>query len=199
MATIFMVRHASHALLDRVLTGRHIDIGLDEKGWREAEALSQTLVPQSITHIHSSPRRRARQTACAVGRRLGLSIEIVPALDEVDFGHWAGRAFTDLKADPLWVRWNSDRSGVRAPAGECILEVLSRVTDHLSMVSEFYPGARVVMVTHAEVIRALVLSRAGLPLGAWRAVDVPPASIRRICVHAQDGRLSELYEDADVT
>jgi broad specificity phosphatase PhoE len=71
-----------------------------------------------------------------------------------------------------------------------------RVMDHLLLFSKSYPDARVVMVTHAEVIRALVLSRAGLPLSAWRAVDVPPASITRFGVHAHDGRPSE---EADVT
>jgi broad specificity phosphatase PhoE len=199
MATVFMVRHASHALLDRVLTGRHIDIALDETGWLEAEVLSQTLETQLITHIHSSPRRRAQQTASALGRRLGLQIEIAPSLDEVDFGHWAGRAFADLDADPSWVRWNSERSGVRAPAGECMTDVVLRVMDHLSMFSKSHPDARVVMVTHAEVIRALVLMRMGLPLSAWRDIDVPPASVTRFCVHSRDGRLSDLWKEAGVT
>ena len=89
MATVFMVRHASHALLDRVLRA-----GTSILRWMKvaAEGVSQTLETQLITHIHSSPRRRAQQTASALGRRLGLQIEIAPWLDEV-VGHWAGRAF----------------------------------------------------------------------------------------------------------
>jgi probable phosphoglycerate mutase len=199
MATVFMVRHASHALLNRVLAGRHIDVSLDETGMREAEALSKTLETQAITHIHSSPRRRAQQTASAIGRRLDLPIEMNPALDEVDFGHWAGRAYADLDGDPLWLRWNSERVGVRAPGGECMTEVLSRLMDHISTFSKSYPGARVVMVTHAEVIRALILMWLGLPLSAWRGVDVPPASITRFCLHSHDGRPSDLYEEAGAT
>lgn len=199
MATVFMVRHASHSLLDRVLAGRQIDIGLDETGWLEAEALAQTLETQTITHIHSSPRRRAQQTACAVGQRLGLAVETAPALDEVDFGLWAGRAFADLDRDSLWVRWNSERSTVRAPSGECMSEVLLRVMDHLATFSRSHPDARAVMVTHAEVIRALVLKRSGLPLSAWRGVDVPPASITPLCVHSRNGGLSDFQKEADVT
>jgi hypothetical protein len=41
--------------------------------------------------------------------------------------------------------------------------------------------------------------RMGLPLSAWRDIDVPPASVTRFCVHSRDGRLSDLCEEAGVT
>jgi broad specificity phosphatase PhoE len=187
MATIFMVRHASHSLLNRVLAGRQVDVPLSAAGWQEAEALAETVSTSAITHIHSSPRRRAYETARALGRRLKLPIDIVPALDEVDFGEWAGRSFTDLDGDALWARWNNERSGVRAPGGERMEDVLSRVMEHLWIFSKAHPDGRVLMVTHAEVIRALILTRMGLPLNGWQSVDVAPASITRFCLRSQHG------------
>jgi broad specificity phosphatase PhoE len=195
MATIFMVRHASHALLDRVLAGREVDVPLNETGWHEAEALAETVSAFAITHVQSSPRRRAYETAGALGRRLGLPIDIVPALDEVDFGAWAGRSFADLNGDVLWATWNSVRSGVRAPGGECIEEVLARVMEHLTRFSEANADARVLMVTHAEIIRALVLMRQGLPLRDWRSVDVAPASVTWFSVRSKQGRWCDFDEE----
>src|SRR5674536_205599 len=38
----------------------------------------------------ASPMVRAKETAAAVGRRLGLPVEVEPAFAECDFGEWEG-------------------------------------------------------------------------------------------------------------
>ena len=53
----------------RILIIRHGDPdysidSLTEKGWREAELLSERLVKEGITDIFVSPLGRARDTAC---------------------------------------------------------------------------------------------------------------------------------------
>lgn len=180
MTTFLLVRHAVHSLLESTLAGRSLDISLNSEGARQAETVADVLREIRVTRIQSSPRRRALETAVPVSRRLGLPIETQTALDEVNFGTWSGRTFHELRADPLWNQWNAERANVRAPGGgETMREVLARVGNHLHSVAEEHPDEIVVMVTHAEVIRSIVLSDFGFSLSDWQRVNVAPASITR--------------------
>lgn len=174
-----LARHGSHDVLDRVLVGRMTGVGLNAKGREEAVSVAERAQRLGVTQIQSSPQRRAIETAACVSERLGLSVEVCPALDEVDFGVWTGRTFDELSCDHRWRRWNESRCVARAPAGESMREVQVRVLAHLAKASAI-PQRRILMVTHAEVIRAAALSMMTLSLDAWQRIDVPPGSITRI-------------------
>src|SRR3546814_17981479 len=88
----------------------------------------------------------------------GSDPEIIPALDEIDFGEWSGRAFESLKDLDDWRRWNETRGQSRPPGGERIIEVQSRIADHFDEMRRTMPEGTVVMVSHADVIRAAVRS-----------------------------------------
>src|SRR4051812_49318409 len=103
---IYLVRHASHSLLGRVLCGRSVDIGLDAAGTRQARTLADHFASEPIDLIQCSPRRRARETAEEIGAAVGRRPEIAPALDEHDPGEWAGLTFEALAPDPRWQAWN---------------------------------------------------------------------------------------------
>jgi broad specificity phosphatase PhoE len=101
---------------------------------------------------------------------------------EVDFGSWTGQPFRDLEPNPSWRRWNDARAQGMAPEGERMADVQARIVAHLLDMHERQPRARIVMVSHAEIIRAAVLHVLSMSLDAWRAVDVGPASITAIQV-----------------
>src|SRR3954452_10074827 len=128
---IYLVRHASHPLLGRVLCGRSVDIGLGAEGRRQARALADRLASERIDLIQCSPRRRARETAEEIGVAIGRLPEIAPALDEHDPGEWAGLTFDALTRDPRWQTWNEHRGSARPPQGESMREVQQRVLDHI--------------------------------------------------------------------
>jgi broad specificity phosphatase PhoE len=182
MTICFLVRHAAHDLLGRVLVGRQDGVPLGEAGYAQTAALVQRLAPHRLTHIQSSPRDRALQTAAPLARRCGLVVEVCDALDEVDFGSWTGQPFRDLEPNPSWRRWNDARAQGMAPDGERMADVQARIVAHLLDMHERQPRARIVMVSHAEIIRAAVLHVLSMPLDAWRVVDVGPASITAIQV-----------------
>jgi broad specificity phosphatase PhoE len=175
-----LVRHAAHDLLDRVLVGRMGGVSLGETGRQQAADLARWLARLSLTSVQSSPRPRATQTAAPIAQRANLPIEISAALDEVDFGLWTGRAFEELAEDPRWVEWNRARGRARAPGGESMVEAQARVVAHLRDVHAANSSGRVVMVTHAEIIRCAVLHCLSLPLDEWSRIDVPPASVTKL-------------------
>ena len=190
-AEIWLVRHASHSALGEVLTGRAACPGLSELGFAEAAALARRLQGTNVARIEASPRLRTRQTAAVIADALQLAVDVVPALDEVDFGVWNGARFADLASDPAWQRWNAVRSTERPPRGEAITDVRRRVLGHLLASAQSNVGLTV-MVTHAEIIRTVLLAAKGLGADDWAQITVMPASLTRVTVAAGNVSLASM-------
>jgi broad specificity phosphatase PhoE len=145
--------------------------------------------------IHTSPRNRTRETADAIGDACGVRNEVVPDLDEIDFGaEWCGRSFDELGADPAWRRWNENRAGAHTPAGESLATVRDRVAQHMRRAAADHPGAAVVLVSHADVIKTAITHHLGLPLATIDRLEVAPASISTLVVGAWGAKLLGLNE-----
>ncbi|MCK1360916.1 histidine phosphatase family protein [Bradyrhizobium sp. 199] len=173
---IHLVRHGHHALLGRMLCGRMKGVELDELGNNEIARCAETITP-SPTLIQSSPQRRCMQSACILAAYFQLPVEIVPALDELDYGEWTGRSFEDLGGDPRWSRWNRRRSTSRPPGGESMRALQKRVVGHLEQLRSDRDGETVIAVSHAEPIRAALLHYSRRQLDDFLSIEIDPASI----------------------
>ena len=193
--TIHLVRHAMHDALDRVLVGRLPGTALSTAGRAQSARLAARLAELAIAQVQSSPQTRALQTARAIAWGTGARLSVVPALDEIDFGEWTGRTFDSLAADPAWERWNAVRSQARPPAGESMREAQERVWRHLCATERAYPESSLVMVTHAEIIRAVVLGCRGLPLDRWSEIDITPGSVTTLSIRSGRPQLAALESE----
>jgi ribonuclease H / adenosylcobalamin/alpha-ribazole phosphatase len=172
--TILLARHGTHAEVGHVLSGRS-EIALNDRGHAEAAALAGMLEGREIASIHSSPRRRTLDTAAPIAVRLQLPIVTAPALDEIDFGAFAGRRFADLDGDPAWTVWNSARAHARCPGGETMGEAVGRAADYLfGQPPAAYP---LLAVTHCDIIRGLVASIVDGDLGSLLSLGCDPGSL----------------------
>lgn len=176
-----LVRHASFDYGKAHLAGRS-EWPLSRAGRSEAAGLID-LLPYSARVVQSSPRRRAIETIVPYAASIGRSIQAFDDLDEIDYGAWTGMSFDDLARDPLWSRWNAARAETTPPGGESMRAAQARIVRHLTGLPNRFHGT-VVIVTHAELIRAAILHCRGLPLGAWSSVDVPLASVTTIRIAA---------------
>lgn len=194
-AQILLIRHAAHAHLGHTLTGRLPNVPLSTVGRDQARALSAHLAAEPISAIHSSPLLRAHETAAIIadGRR-GDAVQTVGALDEIDFGEWEGRAFAELADDPRWTEWNSSRDVATTPGGETMGGAQERAWSHIAATTRDHPGQTVVMVSHCDVIRAIVARVLGLPLGRLLQFEIGPASVSRIEAGQWGARLLSLNE-----
>jgi probable phosphoglycerate mutase len=191
-ATILLIRHAAHGHLGAILSGRMGGIPLSEEGQAQAKRLRAMLQADALDHVQSSPVQRARETAAAVaGER---PVEIVEALHEIDFGDWTGRRFDSLEGDPEWSRWNTLRSQACPPGGENMAQAQQRALDHLRAAAARHPGQTIAMVTHCDVIRAVVAAVLGLSLDHILRFDVDPASVTRVVAGEWGERLVSLNE-----
>jgi len=173
---IYLVRHASHDLIGQMLCGRSVDPEINEDGRRQARALADSLSKEPIDLVHTSPRRRARETARTIADLIGCPCEVTPALDEIHLGDWEGRSFEALAADSRWHSWNTHRGSATPPDGESMVHLQRRVLSHLEKLARL-PIRGAVLVSHAEPIRAVLMHFRGIALDDFHQVDVAAASI----------------------
>jgi broad specificity phosphatase PhoE len=193
----FLIRHAAQALISTHLVGRSPGAPLDKSGLAQAARLGERMRGERFGSIQASPRERTQQTARAIAlARGGSPVETIDALDEVDFGAWSGVEFETLAHDPRWRRWNERRSFARAPGGESMIEVQARVVRHLERATASRPEDALVLVSHAEVIRAALIYCLGLSLDAWRLFEISPASITKLSVNGGGATVLSVNEAA---
>ncbi|MFW2828789.1 histidine phosphatase family protein [Sphingomonas sp. ID0503] len=187
-ATIHLIRHGDHDEVGRVLSGRSV-IPLNARGRSQAARLGEWLRDKGVGAIHSSPRPRAIETAEAIATATGLPVEMVPALDEVDFGIWTGRSFAELDGDPDWDAWNARRGVTRVPGGETMMEAVLRAAAHIEAVPA---GRTIACVSHCDVIRGLVLHYLGVGVDRILSIDCEPASVSTLTIGPEGVRLVRL-------
>jgi len=194
-ATLLLIRHAAHGELGAVLSGRRPGLSLSPAGLAQAEALARHLADMPLAAIHCGPLERTSQTARLIARFHPLvEVEPAAALNEVDFGAWNGRSFAELASDPEWDRWNSARTDAATPGGETMVEAQERAWVHCVRTALAHPGETLVMVSHCDVIRALVARVIGVPLDNLLRFEVDPASISRVEIGEWGARLLSLNE-----
>lgn len=180
MTRFLLVRHATTEMVGRALSGRTPGVHLDQPGRAQAMRLAERLRPEKIAAIYSSPLERAVETAEPVAAASKLTIQRMDALAELDFGQWTGRTFASLDSDPHWGRFNTYRSTTPAPGGEWMLQVQFRFVAALQSLCEKHAGETVLVVSHADAIRAALAHYLGIALDLFQRIEISPASITAI-------------------
>ena len=122
----------------------------------------------------SSPARRARETAEA----LGLVAAADASFSEQDFGSWTGRTHEEIRKDSGSAHdafWRAPATS-RPPGGESFADQIARVRGGIDVL----PVGDVIIVAHAGTIRAvLALALEIEPENALRFV-IDPLSLTRL-------------------
>ena len=169
---LILLRHGRTAANARGLLQGRVDLDLDELGRRQAAAAAAWI--GDVDQVISSPLRRARQTADA----LGQPVEIDERFIELDYGEWEERPVRDVPAD-VWAEWRSDLD-FRPPGGETLNELGARVRDALEDVAASAGDRTVVVVSHVSPIKAGVAWALGVDdTTTWRTT-LGQAAICRI-------------------
>lgn len=173
---VVLVRHAVTGETGPVLSGRRPGIDLSETGRAQAEAAAERLAGLPVAAVYSSPLERCMQTGEAIAAKHGLTVSVLPGLAEADYGDWSGQKIDDLRKSELWKLVQVVPSSVRFPGGESIREMQSRMIAAVEDVVAAHPGALVVVVSHADPIKALVAHFTGVHLDLFQRLFVAPAS-----------------------
>jgi broad specificity phosphatase PhoE len=193
---VHLVRHGHHSLLGRILCGRMPDVALDDLGCRQMASVAEMISAAAPSVLQSSPQRRALQSAAIVAARCGLPVEIVPAFDEIEMGAWTGTEFAALAADHRWRRWNEKRGSTQPPGGESMVALQRRVVRHVEQLRAV--GGSIVIVTHAEPIRAALMHYLALPLDDFQSVAIDPASVSTVSLMGSRAIVSRVNGEVTV-
>ena len=158
------------------------DIPLVAEGRLQAEAAAQALAGTFATAVYTSPLERARTSADVIAKPHRLDPIIEPAFREMAFGVWEGLTREEVAARfPAEFRaWASTPDRLIPPQGESLGAVDARVRAALAALVEQHRGETVILVSHAIVLRLIVLAALGLgPERLW-SVDASPAGITEI-------------------
>ena len=190
-ACIHLIRHCAHGDVGRVLTGRRPGVPLSPEGRAHAARVAEDIAARDgVSAILTSPRERTAETAAIIAERLGLGVEVAPALDEVDFGAWTGRSFVELDGDPDWQRWNAARSNAGTPGGETMVAAVARAVAQVEAIAASAPTGPVMCVTHCDIIRGVIAHYLGLDLDRLLRFDVDPGSVSTIVIGDWGGKVT---------
>jgi len=182
---VHLVRHGRTPTTGKVLPGRAKGLHLSEDGRADAQRAATRLASAGgIAAVYSSPLERTRETAGSIARDLGLRVRIDRGLLECDFGEWTGRKLSELMKLPEWRTVQQAPSVFRFPGGESFVEMQTRAGAAVARLVAAHPGERIVCVSHADPIKAVVALAQGVHLDLFQRIVISPCSITPIAYGA---------------
>jgi len=180
-----MIRHGTSRWNELgIHQGRAVGVSLSPTGVAEATILANFLA-NFLTHwnpsaVYSSPLQRASETAEILIRRAGWEvreISIDDRLNEWDIPQWEGKTAAEIKRYyPLeYSQFQINPHQFALQGAETLSDVRKRAMQAFDDLVTSHAGL-IVMVTHAAVIRAVVLTLLGAPLANYRRIMVDPCS-----------------------
>lgn len=182
--TLVLVRHAVTPQTGPVLSGRAPGIDLSELGHDQARATAARLAAVPVAAVYASPIERTRQTAEHIASHHALPVRTLDGIIEADYGDWTGGKLEDLAKTDLWKVVQRQPSRVRFPNGESMAEMQTRMVAALEDLVTRHPGETIVVVSHADPIKAAIAHYTGVHLDLFQRITVSPASITAFSVGA---------------
>ncbi|MCW2601383.1 MAG: Phosphoglycerate mutase [Frankiales bacterium] len=181
---LVLVRHALPVRIDATDDGSPADPGLAELGHQQARRVVEALTGDEITHLYSSPAKRALETAAPLVEKLGLPLTIEPGIAEFDVAHSSYVPVEELRAadDP---RWHLLVKGDLYHADVDPVAFRDRVVAAVEAIAQRHPGGRAVLFSHSGTINAYTGHVTSQDRALWFAPAY--ASVTRIGA-ARDGR-----------
>ncbi len=166
---VLLLRHAETARPD-VFHGAESNIGLSERGLRQAIALAPVLAAQQPVIVVCSAMRRAVDTAAPIAQACATPLQIEPHLHERKVGLLSGTPFT--QADGVWLetlrRWMTGETSYAPEGAESFDAIRDRVLPVWRRLAEQHAGKTYVVVAHGVVNKVILCSlHAGLTPANW--------------------------------
>ncbi|WP_018656469.1 MSMEG_4193 family putative phosphomutase [Actinomadura flavalba] len=187
MTTLLLVRHGLTELTGPVLAGWTPRLGLDERGRAQVRATGERLAPLPLAAVVSSPLDRCLETAAALLDAPGAAarpadLAVDDRFGEVRYGDWTGRPLKELAEEPLWKVVQTHPSAAVFPGGEGLAAAQHRAVTavrdwNARVAAEHGDRAVYAVVSHGDIIKAIVADALGLHLDQFQRIQADPASV----------------------
>jgi probable phosphomutase (TIGR03848 family) len=181
VTTVLLIRHGRTTANDAgVLAGWTEGVSLDESGTNQVRSLAGRLAPVPLAAVVTSPLQRCLETTGLLleGREVGVHED--ERLGEVRYGDWSGQELKKLAKDPLWKVVQSHPSAMTFPGdgGESMRDMASRAVDAVrDWNSRLGADAVYAVVSHGDVVKAVLADALGMHLDQFQRLVVDPGSV----------------------
>lgn len=194
MSRIFLLRHAHSIANDAgVLAGQLPGITLSEKGREQALGLVERIGAVKFQSVRVSPMQRCQETidpwlqsqhGSGIGNYL-LDDQII----EMDYGKWSGKKLSKLSKEKLWREIQNTPSKVTFPDGEKFTSMQRRAMKTLELLAQEKKTTNHLLVSHGDVIKAMIAHLLKMKLDNFQSLVVDPASITIVDFDGKNARL----------
>lgn len=181
---LVLIRHAhSEANAAGILSGRLPNVHLSEKGIKQAVDLAQRLGSFPVAQLRISPMERCFETVqpwinnVLVPQSKNFAPVIDHNISEVDYGDWSGKKLSILSKNKMWKTVQESPSRMYFPSGEGIGQMQARALQSVHELAKLKNKGAAVIVSHGDVIKAIVASALGIHLDEFQRIVIDPASI----------------------
>jgi probable phosphomutase (TIGR03848 family) len=184
VTTVLLVRHGRTTANDTgVLAGWTEGVSLDETGQAQVRSLAGRLAPVPLAAVVTSPLQRCRETTDLLLEGHDLPVHPDDRLGEVRYGEWSGQELKKLAKQPLWKVVQSHPSAMTFPGegGESLRGMADRAVDAVrdwnSRLGSDKKEAVYAVVSHGDVIKAILADALGMHLDQFQRLVVDPGSV----------------------
>jgi len=182
ITTLLLIRHGHTRATEEGRLYTDPEAALTDEGLKQSKALAEWLMSRPPDVILSSTAKRVVATAESISGQTNLKIIRVEDLNEWHVGDWEGRTYLDLKKnDPEdYKRWTADPIRMRPPGGESIEDMYERTKQRIAELIDQYEGKRVALVTHAGIVRSVIVHALGMPLDNFWRISIPVGTVSKV-------------------
>lgn len=182
MAKIYLIRHGETTWNREKRLQGHLDIGLNERGYWQADRLGEYLANRSVAAVVSSDLSRAVDTAKAVAKHYGLDLQYDQRLRERHYGLMQGLSHDEIadKHPRNHLAWKNREINFQPESGESLQQFYDRVIESAVYWAKKYEGQDIAMVAHGGVLDCLNRAATGKTLEVPRDFEILNASLNTL-------------------
>ncbi len=181
ITTIDLLRHGE-VEGDAVYRGS-TDDPLTDTGWQQMVAALKNKKDWDL--IVSSPLQRCNEFAELIAEEDNIKLDVNKSFQEIDFGLWEGLSPDKImKQDAQKLKnWWQSPTRVTPPKGEDFHEFQARILKSLKQIIADNKGNNILFITHAGVIRVILMYVLGMQEENLFRLNIDSASFSQIHIY----------------
>jgi 2,3-bisphosphoglycerate-dependent phosphoglycerate mutase len=184
---ITAIRHGETAWNVATRIQGQLDVSLNETGYWQASQAGNALASEQVDAIYSSDLARAYETALAIAKHHGLTVQIDRGLREREFGSFQGKTFAEIEEQmpEQALLWRQRVPDFSPGGGESLIQFRERVTICLRQLAAQNVGKHIIVASHGGVMDVIYREATSLDLQAPRTWQLGNASINRVMFNGE--------------
>jgi alpha-ribazole phosphatase len=161
---LILLRHGEPSLAVPGLCYGKLDVELSDAGKEQVRNKLPFLRMAKPDALYTSPRRRASESARILGSALGMALQTVEELAEINFGEFEGRTYDEIrKLYPAEFKmWMEQPDTIIFPGGETFASLKQRVLGFTRTLQQNHVRQTVAIVAHGGVNRVILADAFGM-------------------------------------